>query len=178
MSGPSSQVRSAIAAAAIVAILATVYYLLPVPGQMHTSSWAIVFSCGTIVLALLIAITIRGLIQSGVAVRLRGLVLLLCLTVLFFAYADDSLAALPDQFVSLHTKTDALYFNISTLATVGFGDVHASGQLARAAVTVQIIFNLIFLGAAVGIISGILRARAQRRLHAPEGGKATGPDPG
>ena len=42
--------------------------------------------------------------------------LLLTVTVLFFSYADEAVAELPDQFVSLSTKTDALYFNISTLA--------------------------------------------------------------
>jgi voltage-gated potassium channel len=93
----------------------------------------------------------------------RTLVLLLALTVLFFSWCDDSVARLPGQFVDLHTKTDALYFNISTIATVGFGDVHAAGQLARAAVTVQIVFNLVFLGAAVTMISGFVRQRAQSR---------------
>ena len=76
----------------------------------------------------------------------------------------SQLPALPGQFAELHDKTDALYFNISTLATVGFGDVHAVGQLARAAVTLQIVFNLVFLGAAVSLISGYFRERARGRL--------------
>ena len=64
--------------------------------------------------------------------------------------------------------------NISTLATVGFGDVHPTGQLARAAVTIQIVFNLVFLGAAVSLISGFFRARATGRLQAGSAGR--GPD--
>ena len=39
------------------------------------------------------------------------------------------------QFAEMATKTDALYFTMSTLGTVGFGDVHATGQLARVLVT-------------------------------------------
>jgi voltage-gated potassium channel len=78
-------------------------------------------------------------------------------------WCSSSVARLPGQFSDLHTKTDALYFTISTIATVGFGDVHASGQLARAAVTVQIVFNLVFLGAAVAMISGFIRERARSR---------------
>jgi hypothetical protein len=44
--------------------------------------------------------------------------------------------------------------------------VHASGQLARAAVTLQVLFNLVFIGTAVAMVSGLWRARATRR-HPP-----------
>lgn len=151
----------------IVAAVA-VYYQIPVPGRMRHDSWAIMFCLGVVVLALLIVLAVRRLVTAGEDARIRGLVLLLTLTVLFFSWADQSVAAIPGQFTDLHDKTDALYFNISTLATVGFGDVHAAGQLARAAVTLQIVFNLVFLGATVSVISGYFRTRARGRL----GGKA------
>jgi voltage-gated potassium channel len=63
--------------------------------------------------------------------------------------------------------TDALYFSISTLATVGFGDVHAAGQLARGAVAVQIVFNLVFVGTVAAMISGLMRHRATKRITGP-----------
>ena len=150
-------------AVALVVLATVAYYLLPVPHQMRQSAWAILFSSGVVALGILIALAIRRLLSAGEQARIRGLVLLLVLTTLFFSWADDSVARLPGQFVDLHTKTDALYFTISTVATVGFGDVHAAGQLARAAVTVQIVFNLVFLGAAITIISGFVRERARRR---------------
>jgi voltage-gated potassium channel len=81
-------------------------------------------------------------------------------------------AKIPGQFVDLHTKTDAVYFSVSTLATVGFGDVHPSGELARAAVTIQILFNLVFLGAAVATISGLWRQRTSHRLAGHRDGRA------
>jgi voltage-gated potassium channel len=96
-------------------------------------------------------------------------------TVLFFSYADVALAGIYGEFVSLHTKTDGLYFSVSTLATVGFGDVHASGQLARIAVTLQIVFNLVFLGAAIATITGMWRERARRRAIGGPGLGHTGP---
>lgn len=148
---------------ALVVVGTVGYYLVPVPGQMRESSWAILFGCGVLALGGLIALAIWRLLGAGENVRIRALVLLLVLTILFFSWADDSVARLPGQFVDLHTKTDALYFTISTIATVGFGDVHAAGQLARAAVTVQIVFNLVFLGAALATITGYVRERAQRR---------------
>jgi NhaP-type Na+/H+ or K+/H+ antiporter len=147
-------------------VLATaVYFVLPVPGRMRAGSWALLFSCGVVVLGLLILAAIRRLLRAGENVRIRGLALLLVLTLLFFSWCDDSVAMLPGQFAELHSKIDALYFNVSTIATVGFGDVRPVGQLARAAVTVQIVFNLVFIGAAAGLVSGYLRSRATRRMQ-------------
>jgi voltage-gated potassium channel len=147
-----------------IALLVTVYYLLPVPGRMHEASWAILFCCGIVVLAVLIMLSIARLVRAGPDVRVRSLVVLLCVAILYFSWAEVLLAKAPGQFVQLHTKTDALYFAISTLATVGFGDVHASGQLARVAVTVQIVFNLVFLGLVITTLSGWLRRRARAML--------------
>ena len=56
------------------------------------------------------------------------------------------------QFDELHTRVDALYFTMSTIATVGFGDVHATGQVARVVVTLQIFLDLIFVGLVARII--------------------------
>ncbi len=162
---------------ALVVIATVVYYLVPVPGQMRESSWAILFSCGVLALGTLIALAVWRLLGAGETVRVRALVLLLVLTVLFFSWCDDSVARLPGQFADLRTKTDALYFTVSTIATVGFGDVHAEGQLARAAVTVQIVFNLVFLGGAVAMISGFIRQRARGRVGGPRGdGTSPAPD--
>lgn len=150
----------------VLAVVATaVYFAVPVPGRMKEFWWAVLFSCGAVALGLLILVAIRRLLKAGEGARIRGLVLLLVLTVLWFSWCDESVAMLPGQFAGLSSKIDALYFTVSTLSTVGFGDVHAIGQLARAAVTVQIVFNLVFIGLAVGTLSGFVRTRATRRLQ-------------
>ncbi len=149
----------------LVAVGTAAYFVLPLPRQMRTESWVLLFCIGAAVLGGLIVASIRKLLREGEEIRIRGLILLLCLTVLFFSYADAILAAEPGQFAGLKTRIDALYFTVSTLSTVGFGDVHAIGQTARAAVTLQIVFNLVFLGAAVGTISRMWQAGAARRAH-------------
>jgi voltage-gated potassium channel len=150
----------------VLAVVATaVYFAVPVPGRMKEFWWAVLFGCGALVLALLILVAIRRLLKAGEGARIRGLVLLLVLTVLWFSWCDQSVAMLPGQFAGLDTKIDAVYFTVSTLSTVGYGDVHATGQLARAAVTVQIVFNLVFIGLAVATVSGFVRSRATRRLQ-------------
>jgi len=173
------RLRNAVVSVLLIALATWVYYLLPVP-HLSRDAWAVMFFCGAGLLGVLIIVAIQRLIRAGEDARIRGLVLLLTLTVLFFSWADLSVSKLPSQFAELQTKTDSLYFNISTLATVGFGDVHPVGQLARAAVTLQIVFNLVFLGAAVSIISGFFRRRAQGQISgaAAAGGKQPGEAPG
>jgi voltage-gated potassium channel len=179
VSGPSPAAKSAIVTVLIVAAATVVYYVIPVPGRMSETAWAVMFFCGIAVLGPAILVAVLRLLRASEAetVRIRALIVLLTLTVLFFSWADKSVAALPGQFDDLHTRTDALYFNVSTLATVGFGDVHPAGQLARAAVTLQIVFNLVFLGAAVSMITGFFRTRARGRMHSshrPDDGESEG----
>jgi voltage-gated potassium channel len=176
VSGPGPATRSAIGTVLIVAAATAVYYVIPVPGRMSQDSWAIMFFAGTAALGVLILVAGERLLRGAETetARVRSLVVLLSVTLLFFSWADRSVAALPGQFADLHSRTDALYFNVSTLATVGYGDVHPAGQLARAAVTLQIVFNLIFLGAAITLITGVFRTRARGRMHPshrPDGGE-------
>lgn len=61
----------------------------------------------------------------------------------------------PRQFEGLSTRTDALYFTLSTMATVGYGDVHAEGQLARALVCGLIVFSVV-------VVASLVRSAAAR----------------
>jgi voltage-gated potassium channel Kch len=105
------------------------------------------------------------------SVRFQTLLTLLYLSVLGFALGYYVLAQSTDhQFAGLHTRIDALYFTVVTAATVGYGDVHPTGQLARALVTGQIVFNLVFLGLLVSLMTTQLRERAAtRRDHTSRG---------
>jgi hypothetical protein len=86
--------------------------------------------------------------------RVQQLLTALYLLVLSFAllYAIISATA-PEQFSGLANRSDALYFSVTTTATVGFGDIHAVGTPARLLVTVQMLFNLIYIGTALRILS-------------------------
>lgn len=64
------------------------------------------------------------------------------------------------DFAGLETKLDALYFTVTTLCTVGYGDITPLGPGVRAVVTIQMIFDLIIVTTA---ISFIVNARPSRR---------------
>lgn len=59
----------------------------------------------------------------------------------------------------LETRTDSLYFTLQVLTTVGLGDVHAVGQTARAMVTVQMAFDLVFVAAGGSLLASVVRSR-------------------
>lgn len=92
-------------------------------------------------------------VQAGRSVRsTSALASLLVLVVVSFSFAFVVLdQAAPRQVAGLETRTDALYFTVSTMTTVGYGDVHAEGQAARVLVIALIVFNVV-------VVAGLLRA--------------------
>jgi voltage-gated potassium channel len=99
--------------------------------------------------------------------RIEHLLAIVIWAIAFFALVYARLAGIPGEFVGLATRLDAFYFTFTTLATVGFGDVHATGQAARLVVTVQITFNLLVLALAVQVLVAALR----RQVRDLEGGE-------
>ena len=152
-------------------LLLAIYYA--VPEGIFGSTVAAVISIATLVgggalLAWQITGQVRRQFRDGDddAVELQSVLLLAYLGVIVFALGYFFLARSTDgQMAGLRTKTDALYFTVSTLGTVGFGDIHPVGQAARALVTAQIVFNLVFLGSLARLLTGQLRQRAEARRH-------------
>ncbi|MGI5222930.1 potassium channel family protein [Nocardia sp. CA-290969] len=142
------------------------YYFVPVnldlPGYWPTRVLTLVaFVAGVAGLAWLAYRRIGQFLAASrdTAHRVDGLLYLVCLAVLFFALFYYVLQLRdPGQFADLRTRTDALYYTVATLGTVGFGDIHAAGQAARIATTVQMAFDLVFVGTLITVTStGITR---------------------
>jgi hypothetical protein len=87
-------------------------------------------------------------LRQGEATRsARALSMLLVLLVMSYSLAYFLLDLVePDEMADLDTRTDALYFTLSTMATVGYGDIHAEGQVARGLVCGLIVFNVAVVG--------------------------------
>lgn len=152
--------------AAFVAVI-LFYYAVPVRELESTGRWVLSVVGLLVAVALLgwaIAHQVKRQLRAGdqTAVRVQSLLLLLYVVVPMFALGYFIIQIQTgDQFADLNTKTDALYFTMTTLATVGYGDVHATGQVARLLVTIQVAFNLVFIGALVSVLSAQVRRRAQ-----------------
>jgi len=148
-----------------VAVL-VLYFVFPVdadraPVGVLTGILLSVASLVTVVV--IVAGEARGA-RSGMSGWLLVLVLEVVLVVFSFVYylVDDKD---PEQIVGLVTRLDALYFSTTTTATVGFGDVHAEGQVARGVVTVHMIFNIIFIAAVVNLAKERMTERRAALHH-------------
>jgi hypothetical protein len=90
-----------------------------------------------------------------------ALVLALAVGVLVFALGFYAIEQHDHgQIPGLRTRVDALYFTMATVLTIGYGDVHAQGQLARGVVLVQMVFDVVVLGAAATTLTARLRRTA------------------
>ena len=63
----------------------------------------------------------------------------------------------PGAFTGDLSRMDALYFTVSTFVTVGFGDIVATSQSMRVAVTAQMMLDLLILGAVVKVFASAAR---------------------
>lgn len=64
-----------------------------------------------------------------------------------------------DCFGSVLTKLDIVYFTLTTLSTVGYGDVAPKSQLCRAVVSTQLLVSMGFLAIFFGLLVAVLVAQ-------------------
>ena len=75
----------------------------------------------------------------------------------------------PDGFnVDSLTRTDSLYFTVTVFATVGFGDITATSQVARVVVIAQMILDLLVLGLVVKVFLGAVEKGRGRQTTLPD----------
>jgi voltage-gated potassium channel len=147
--------RNAFVSTGLLLAATAVYALVPWDRLEadRTVILVITFVGGVIGTAALVAWQVLSYREAALtgAARARGLLLAVYGAMLFFATAYYLMAvAHPEQIDGLKTRTDSLYFTLSILSTVGFGDVHAAGQAARVMVILQIAFDLVVVGLAIG----------------------------
>jgi len=86
-------------------------------------------------------------------------------SILLFAATYLSIAEYADQISGMSTPLDSVYFTMTTLMTIGFGDIAAQGQLARGVVLVQMIFTVLLLSASVRLLSSLTRELTKEAGH-------------
>lgn len=115
-------------------------------------------------LGLVAYVVIDEVRRSQKRLRPIHMLILVELAVVAFSWMAYALATYhPGEFVGLETRLDALYFAMTTLSTVGYGDVSAAGQLARGLVLVQLVFNLAFIAVLAGMFKEQMQEARNRR---------------
>ena len=154
--------RAGVGAAIQVGVLLVAYTVLPFRGDW----WWVGALLGGALLAGVVPLTIRRvravlvserpIIEAG-----EALVVLLTMLLVGFSALYYAMDRLDGEFAGIGTRLDAMYFTVTTLATVGYGDITAVGQKARFAVTVQMLFDLAYVGIAARVLLTAARSRAE-----------------
>jgi len=152
-------------------LVIALYYVIPVEPGVAGGQLALRVAT-TVVTGLLITWLIVRQVSHHLAdperASLPSLLTALAGGVAFFALADYlTEVSDPGQFVDLETKTDALYFALATLTTVGYGDIHADGQVARAVVAVQLLFNVAVIASGASVLARVFGSRVREHVSRP-----------
>ena len=158
----------------VVAVLLFVgYYTLPMDRPERAG--LVVLIVGFAVLALVLSWQVRAIMGSPYP-RLRAfetLTIGIPLLLIVFASAYYLIQnADPNSFTQPLGKTDSLYFTITVLATVGFGDITAKTEVARILVSIQMMFDLAVFGLVAKLIFGAVEVALKKKAPAVEPGDA------
>ncbi|RVW04465.1 potassium channel family protein [Rhodococcus spongiicola] len=137
-----------------VLLLTLAYFVLPM-GRLSSAGAVLLLGGGLVFVIALCTWQVWRIVHSPTpALRsIEALVVTVPVYLLGSATTIFLLAQMdPTAFTESLTRIDALYFTLTVFATVGFGDIAAVHQAARAVVTVMIVGNLVMLAVGVKLL--------------------------
>jgi voltage-gated potassium channel len=143
---------AAVRGLSITIVLTVAYFSLPL-GELATLPFIAIVVGGVVILTAVILHQVRSIIRAAhpaakavEALALTGPLFLLLFASTYFLMSQADAGSFNPSGL---TRSDTLYFTVTVFATVGFGDIVATSHSARVLVTVQMILDLILIGAVV-----------------------------
>jgi voltage-gated potassium channel len=158
---------------ASVVLIVVIYYHLPLNDRLSPAT-AVRFGIGLAVFAIVMVWQVRAILRSPIP-RLRAIeAISIGLPLLLLVFASTYCILVTNQPASFNeplSRTDALYFTVTVFATVGFGDIVPTTEVARIVTTIQMVSGLI----AVGVVAKVVFAAAQLAVRRRQTGDAEDP---
>jgi voltage-gated potassium channel len=159
---PASK-REFLAVSVIGAVMIFGFVFVPPKSSQVSIVDFVVFVLGLVALAgsafFMIFRQFSGRAKLDTRLRILSVLVLIIAMVMFFSVSVYRLSGIQGEISELQTHLDAVYFTVSTSMTVGFGDVVATGQIGRAVVLIQMIFNIVVLAAASKLVATLFAMR-------------------
>ena len=147
------------------ASLVTLYYFLPLGGAFSHAGY-VLLPVGLIAFVMVARHEVLAIVHSNTP-RMRAIQLLATLVPMFVIVLAATYFLLsrnsPGAFSEHLGRTDALYFTLTVLSTLGFGDIVPLTHAARILVMVQIVGDFVVLGAGVRILTTAVSHGIERR---------------
>ena len=162
--------RSALRLLGIALGMFLLYALVPVPGTSGAAA-LLGMVVGLLFFVVLVAWQLRTIVRAKHPVLRAAEVIVFAvpLLVVIFAFTFMTISrADPQSFSEPLGRVSAMYFTVSTVATVGFGDITPASAGARILVTFQMLFDLALLAGLVRLV--VLATRTGLRRQEAETG--------
>lgn len=162
----------------IVALTLGAYALLPIREE---TAWAVGGAAvlGLVVLGMVFVRQLRRIARAEypAIAGIEALLLVFGMFLTLFAFLYVALSQSdPAAFTQPVGKVAGVYFSVTVLATVGFGDIAAASDAARLVVTFQMVVDLILIGAALRLLADSARRAVQAKARASGPPLGAGPD--
>ena len=145
--------------------LVAAYYLLPFD-RLSDGASVLLLVVGMVGVLLIVLWEVRAIIKSQYPAykAVEALAITAPLFLLLFSTAYYLLQrSTPTSFGQPLSRTDALYFTVTTFSTVGYGDITAKTEGARLMVIGQMLADLVVLGFGVKVIFGAVEMGRRRQ---------------
>lgn len=161
-------VPTLLAALGVAALILFAYAVLPMPDG-DDPPWVVVVSIVIVSAVYMLAgvWAVFRIDRSTHPLRtgITALVVMLTAIVVLFALAYMALSIdNPQNFNVVLDKVSALYFTMTILTTVGFGDIHAQTHPAMITVMVQMVVSLTLITTGARVIIEATRRATKRRV--------------
>ena len=154
-------------AGAVLGATLLLYALMPVDSD-STTVWIVSAACLGLLVVFGIFFRQFGRIERSDrpgAAAIESLVLVVGLFLTLFALIYVTLSASdPGTFTQPLDKVAGIYFSVTILSTVGYGDIAPTTDLTRILVTVQMLLDIALIGAAVKLL-GMKAKNVQEARH-------------
>jgi hypothetical protein len=174
--GPGSVRRDAalqiVRAMTLVIVVVTAYFTLPMSSPLALRTGTVLVVVLTTV-SLLLLWEVHEIVRSPFPAVKAFAALAVTVPLFLVGFASTYFLmgrATPGAFSEPMTRLDALYFTVTVFATVGFGDIVALTQPARAVALLQMVLNLVLVGLIARVVVGAVQEarRRQQRTGGPD----------
>jgi Ion channel len=163
--------RFLIRAVASTAALIALYYAVPLK-DFHGAVSVVLLIAALLGVAAIVAWQVSAIFRADYpglqAIQALAIVIPLFLLLFSASYYVMAYQA-HDSFSETLTRTEALYFTVTTFSTVGYGDIVPKTDNARIIVMIQMICDLAIIGFGVKVLIGAVETR--RRGTSSGGGE-------